>query len=67
MRHKASLVILALALCACATIPAFIRLDVDGSTVEYKKKPEPPVANGMAGNEAAADPAAGPANDAAPR
>jgi starvation-inducible outer membrane lipoprotein len=60
MRHKASLIILAFTLCACATIPAFIRLDVDGSTVEYKKKQEPPAGNETAGNETAG-------NDAAPR
>jgi hypothetical protein len=59
MRHQASLPILLLALGACATIPAFVRLDVDGSTVEYKKKAEPPAP--------AYDNQAAPANDAEPR
>ena len=27
---------------ACAQIPGEIRIDVDGSTLEFKKKPAPP-------------------------
>lgn len=64
MRHQASLAILLLALAACATVPAFVRLDVDGSTVEYKKKPEPPV---PAPDNRAGDNESAPANDAEPR
>jgi hypothetical protein len=41
MRHLASLALVALALCACSTIPSVIRIEVDGSTLEFKKK-EPP-------------------------
>jgi hypothetical protein len=26
----------------CAQIPEFVRVDVDGSTLEFKKKPAPP-------------------------
>lgn len=38
MRHLASLAFLMLALSACATIPSVIRVEVDGSTLEFKKK-----------------------------
>ena len=42
MRLKACLGIALLGLGACTTVPGFIRLDVDGTTVEFKKpEPEP--------------------------
>ena len=40
--------IMLLALAGCQSLPALVRLDVDGSTLEFKKKappaPEPPAA-----------------------
>ena len=43
MRLSACLGIVLLATGACAHIPEVIRFEVDGSTVEIKKRPEPPV------------------------
>lgn len=37
MRLRACLGIIALGLGGCAHIPAYLMLDVDGSTVEFKK------------------------------
>lgn len=59
MRFMASLGIILLGVGACARLPEIVRIDVDGSTVEFKKKPDPappvdPPSNGVA-------------NDAAPR
>lgn len=42
MRLSACLGIVLLATGACAHIPEVIRLEVDGSTVEIKKRPELP-------------------------
>lgn len=42
MRLSACLGIVLLATGACAHIPEVIRFEVDGSTVEIKKRPEPP-------------------------
>jgi len=42
MRLRACLGGLVLGLGACAQIPGEIRIDVDGSTLEFKKKPAPP-------------------------
>jgi len=42
MRLRACLGGLVLGLSACAQIPGAIRIDVDGSTLELKKKPAPP-------------------------
>jgi hypothetical protein len=41
MRLKVCLGIILLGLGACTTIPGFVRLEVDGSTIEFNKKPEP--------------------------
>ena len=42
MRLRACLGGLVLGASACAQIPGEIRIDVDGSTLEFKKKPAPP-------------------------
>lgn len=46
MRLRACLGTLLLGLCACTefsgAIPGAVRIDVDGTSVEFKKKPEPP-------------------------
>lgn len=57
MRLRACLGMIALGLCGCAHIPAYLLLDVDGSTIEFKKKPpaEAPEANAAEANAAAAD------------
>lgn len=39
MRLRACLGMIALGLGGCAHIPAYLLLDIDGSTVEFKKKP----------------------------
>jgi hypothetical protein len=44
MQLKACLGFALLALGACETIPSLVRVEVDGSTVEFKKKQEPPAA-----------------------
>lgn len=51
MRPIASLAFLMLALAGCASIPSIIRIEVDGSTLEFKKKQAadapPPVSNSL--------------------
>jgi hypothetical protein len=46
MQLRTCLGVLLLGLSACVgfpdTIPSAVRIDVDGSTLEFKKKPEPP-------------------------
>lgn len=59
MRLNACLGIVLLATGACAHIPEVIRLEVDGSTVEIKKRPEPPAE----GEEEPADGVAEPPED----
>lgn len=41
MRLRACLGVILIGLGGCAHIPAHILLDVDGSTIEVKKKPTP--------------------------
>lgn len=41
MRLRACLGVISLGLGGCANIPAHLLLDVDGSVVEFKKKPPP--------------------------
>lgn len=38
MRHLAGIGLLLLALGACQSLPAIVRIEVDGSTLEFKKK-----------------------------
>lgn len=45
MRLRACLGVISLGLGGCAHIPAYLLLDVDGSTLELKKKPAPDAAN----------------------
>ncbi|HST35845.1 MAG TPA: hypothetical protein VLK25_04355 [Allosphingosinicella sp.] len=60
MRLRACLGMIALGLGGCAHIPAYLMLDVDGSTVEFRKKEPPaPAENGAA-------PAPEPAGDDGP-
>ena len=42
MRPRVCLGIILLGASACATLPELVRIDVDGSTVELKRKPDPP-------------------------
>jgi hypothetical protein len=42
MRLRVSLGIILLGASACAHLPELVRIDVDGSSVELKRKPEPP-------------------------
>lgn len=46
MRHIAGIGMLLLALAGCQSLPSIVRIEVDGSTLEFKKKeppaPEPP-------------------------
>ena len=46
MRHLAGIGLLLLGLAGCQSLPALLRIEVDGSTLEFKKKeppaPEPP-------------------------
>jgi hypothetical protein len=48
MRLWTCLGLAVLGLCACAQLPALLRLEVAGSTLEFKK--EPVVENGIAAN-----------------
>ena len=42
MRRIAGIGIMLLGLAGCQSLPAFIRIEVDGSTLEFKKKPPAP-------------------------
>lgn len=46
MRRRAGIGLIMCALAGCQSIPSVIRIEVDGSTLEFKKKappvPEPP-------------------------
>ena len=59
MRRFAGIGIVSLALAGCQTLPGLIRVEVDGSTLVFKKKeppaPEPPALPYEPGN--GADPA----------
>ena len=59
MRHLAGTGLMLLALTACQAMPGIVRIDVDGSTLVFKKKeppsPEPPAPAPVPGN--GADPA----------
>ena len=41
MRRFAGIGIMLLALAGCQSLPALVRLEVDGSTLEFKKKAPP--------------------------
>ena len=43
MRLRACLGIVALGLGACAHLPEMVRIEIDGTSVEFKKEPAPPV------------------------
>jgi len=61
MRLRVCLSLVLLGLGACETLPSIVRVEVDGSTVEFKKKPaEAPAPQPPA-------PAAEPGPDAGPR
>lgn len=42
MRLRACLGIILLGLTACQSLPSVVRIEVDGSTLQFQKKPEPP-------------------------
>jgi len=52
MRHIAAIGMLMPALAGCQSLPALVRIEVDGSTLEFKKKvppaPEPAPADASA-------------------
>ena len=54
MRRIAAIGFMLLALAGCETLPAVVRIDVDGSTLEFKKKvpPAPDATVTEAGNSA---------------
>lgn len=58
MRRFAGIGIMLLALAGCQSLPAFVRIEVDGSTLEFKKKeppaPEPPASEPDSGADAPA-------------
>ena len=43
MRLRACLALILLGLSACQSLPSIVRIEVDGSTLQFQKKPEPPV------------------------
>lgn len=53
MRLRACLGFMLLGLTACESLPSVVRIEVDGSTVRFEKKPEPPAANQSAGDDGA--------------
>ena len=42
MRPRVCLGILLLGVTACTHLPEVVRIEIDGSTVEMKRKPDPP-------------------------
>ena len=42
MRLRACLGIMLLGLSACQALPSIVRIEVDGSILQFQKKPEPP-------------------------
>lgn len=42
MRLRACLGTIALGLSACANLPELVRIQVDGNSIEVKRKPDPP-------------------------
>jgi hypothetical protein len=57
MRHIAGIGMLLLGLAGCQSLPALVRVEVDGSTLEFKKK-EPPAPEQPASEPPAPDAAA---------
>jgi len=51
MRLRACLGFILLGLTACESLPALIRVEVDGSSVEFKKQPEPAASNLSTGDD----------------
>jgi hypothetical protein len=43
MRLRACLGLILLGLSACESLPSAVLIDIDGSTLQFQKKPEPPV------------------------
>lgn len=56
MRNLAGTGLMLLALAGCQALPGIVRIDVDGSTLVFKKKeppaPEPPAPAPASGNDA---------------
>lgn len=46
MRRKAGIGIMLLVLAGCQSLPSIVRIEVDGSTLEFKKKEPPAVEPG---------------------
>ena len=56
MRHLACIGIMLLALAGCQSLPSIVRIEVDGSTLEFKKKlPPAPDLPAPEANSAGAD------------
>jgi hypothetical protein len=45
MRRRICLGIILLGASACAHLPELVRIEVDGNSVELKRKPEPPASD----------------------
>jgi len=55
MRLRACLGFMLLGLSACQSLPSVVRIEVDGSILEFQKKPEPPAPDTSASNQSADD------------
>lgn len=55
MRRLAGIGIMLCALAGCQSIPSIIRIEVDGSTLEFKKKVPPPTEPPAPGSNSSAD------------
>lgn len=55
MRLRACLALALFGLSACQGLPSIVRIEVDGSTLQFQKKPEPPAPATPASNQLADD------------
>ena len=53
MRLRACIGIMLLGLTACESLPSIVRIEVDGSSLQFQKKPEPPASNQSADDDGA--------------
>ncbi|MEA3011462.1 MAG: hypothetical protein QOD42_7 [Sphingomonadales bacterium] len=55
MRLRACIGLMLLGLTACQGLPSIVRIEVDGSTLRFDKKPDPPAPDTPASNQSADD------------